>query len=95
MASIMKLPRPNYHVKTRQELARRESLKAHLRKPECPIRDSLHGGLSRVSSPLVDHPTAYGNFVIDKHMKAENTQKIYLSMRFLVSKSLIFRNINP
>ena len=95
MARIMKLPRPTYHVKTRREQAKRESLKAHMRKPECPIRDSLHGDPSRVSSPPSDHPTAYGNFVMDKHTKAENMQKRYLSTGFLVSKFLIFRNINP
>ena len=49
---IMKQPTLTYHIKTRQELTRRESLKSHMRKPECPIRDSLHGGLSRISSPL-------------------------------------------
>ena len=91
----MKRPRPTYHIKTRRELTRRESLKAHMRKPKCPIKDSLHGRPSRVSSPLADHPTAYKKFVMDKHTKAKNTQKIYLSVGFPVSKSLIFQNINP
>ena len=90
----MKRPRNIYHIKTRWELTRRESLKAHMRKPKCPIRDSLHGSPSCVSSPPVGHPTAYGKFVMDKHTKEENMQKRYLSAGFLVSKSLIFRNIN-
>ena len=91
----MKRPRPTYDIKIKRGLTRQENLKAHMRKPKCPIRDSLHGDSSRVSSPLTDHPTAYGKFVMDKHMKAENTQKRYLSAEFSVSKSLIFWNINP
>ena len=91
----MKGPRPTYHIKTRHELTIRESLKAHLRKPECPIIASLHGGLSRVSSPPTGHPTSYEKFIVDKHTKGENMQKRYLLVGFLVSKSLIFQNINP
>ena len=91
----MKRPRPTYHIKTKRELTKQESLKTHMRKPEYPIRDSLHGGPSRVSSPPVGHPIVSGKFVMDKHMKAENTQKRYLSAGFPVSKSLIFWNINP
>ena len=91
----MKQSRSTYHIKTRWELTRQENFKAHLRKPECHIRDSRHGGLSRVSSPLADHPTVYGKFVMDKHTKVKNKQKRYLSTGFPVSKSLIFQNINP
>ena len=91
----MKWPRPTYHIKKKRELTKQESLKAHMRKPEYPIRDSLHSGPSRVSSPPVGHPIVYGKFVMDKHTKVENMQKRYLSAGFLVSKSLIFRNINP
>ena len=69
----MEQPKPTYHI-----ITRRESLKAHLRKPGCPIKDSLHGDLSKVSSPSASHPIVYGKFVMDKHTKAENTQKIYL-----------------
>ena len=78
----MKLSRPTFHIKTRQELTRRESLKAHMRKLECLkahmrkleclIRDLLHGGPSRVSNPPTGHSTAYEKFVMDKHMKVEN-----------------------
>ena len=90
LAGIMKLSKPTYHIKTRQELAKRESLKAYVRKLYYPIKDSLHGGPSRVSSPPTGHPTAYGKFVMDKHTKAENTQKRYLLAGFPVFKSLIF-----
>ena len=82
-------------MKTKWELSRRESLKAHLRKRRCPVKDSFHGGSSRVSSPPTGHPTAYEKFVMDKHTKAENTQKIYLSVDFPIFKSLISRKINP
>ena len=51
LASIMKRPKPTYHIKTRRELIRWKSLNAHMRKPRCPIKDSLHGALSKVSSP--------------------------------------------
>ena len=95
-AHIMKRSKPTYCIKTRRELSRRESPKAHLRKSGCPVKDSLHNGASRVSSPTTGHPTAYGKFVIDKHTKAENKQKkIYVSVDFLISKSLISRKINP
>ena len=95
LASIMKQLRSTYHIKIKQELTIRESLKAHLRKQERPIIDSLHGGPSRVSSPPTGYPTAYGKFVMDKHMKAKNMQKRYLSVGFPVSKFVIFWNINP
>ena len=48
------------------------------------MKGSLHGGPFRVSSPSADHPTAYGKFVMDKYIKAENTLKRYLSADFLV-----------
>ena len=35
--------------------------------------------MSRILSPQVGHPIAYGKFVMDKCMKAENTQKIFIS----------------
>ena len=94
-ACIMKRSKLTYHIKTTLKLVRQESFKAHIRKPEGPIRDSLHSGPSKVSSPPADHPPTYRKFLMDKHTKTENTQKIYLSARFTVSKSLIFRNINP
>ena len=48
------------------------------------MKDSLHGSLSRVSIPLVGHPTAYRKFIMGKNIKVENTQKGYLSAYFLV-----------
>ena len=75
LAHIMKRPRPTYHIKTMQELTKRESFKAHLRKREGPIRDSLHGDPSRVSSPPAGHLTAYGKFVMDKNTRVENTKR--------------------
>ena len=92
---LSRVSNPPYHIKTRRELTRRESLKAHLRKSECYIRDSLHGGPSRVSNPLAGHTILYGKFVMDKHTKVENMQKIYLLAGFPVSKSPNFWNINP
>ena len=91
----MKRPKPTYRIKIKRELTRRESLKAYLRKIGCPVKDLLHGSLSRVSSPLTGHPTVYGKFVMDKHMKAKNTQTMYLSTDFPVSKFLIYRKVNP
>ena len=76
---IIEWPKLTYHIKTKQELTRWDSVKAHLRKPRCPIKDSLHGGPSRVLSPPADHPTAYRKFVMDKHMKVENTQKRFIN----------------
>ena len=40
------MAKAHYHIKTRRELTRRESLKGHLRKPGYPVKDSLHGGPS-------------------------------------------------
>ena len=94
LARIMKRLKPTYHIKTKWELTRQESLKAHMRKLGCPIKDSLHGGLSRVLSPPADHPTAHGKFVMVKHTKAENKQKRYLSADFLIFKSFISWKIN-
>ena len=68
----VKRPKPTYRIKTRREPSRRESLKAYLRKLGCLVKDSLHGGSSRISSPLVGHPTAYGMFVMD------NTKNIFI-----------------
>ena len=42
------------------------------------------GSLSRVLRPLAGRPSAYSKFVMDKWMKAGNTQKILLA-NFLVS----------
>ena len=72
----MKRPKLTYRINTKQELSKWESLKTHLRKLGSPVKDSLHGGPSRVSSPPVGHPTAYGKFVMNKHTKAENLKKI-------------------
>ena len=69
----MKRSKPTYRIKTKQKLFRRESLKTHLRKLGCSIKDSLHGNPSRVSSLPADYPTAYGKLVMDKHTKAEST----------------------
>ena len=80
---IMKRPKPTYRTKTRRELTRR-GLKTHLRKPWCPVKDSLHGGSSKVSSPLIGHRTAYGKFVMDNYINAKNTQKRYLLADFPV-----------
>ena len=52
-----------------RHIFRRESLKAHLRKSMCLVKDSFHGGLSRISSLTTDHPTAYGMFVMDNTKK--------------------------
>ena len=41
--------------------------------------DWLHGGPSRILSPLADHPTTYMKFVMDKYTKAKNTQKIFIN----------------
>ena len=71
-ARDVKRPKPTYHIKTRQELPRRESLKAHLRKPGYLVKDSLHGCQSKISSPLAVHPTAYEMFVMD------NTKNIFI-----------------
>ena len=90
----MKRPKPTYCIKTRRELTKRESLKAHMRKTGCPVKVSLHGGPLRVSSPPIGHTTAYGKSVMDKYMKAENTQKRYLSADFPVPKSLISHKVN-
>ena len=65
-----------------------------MRKTGCPVKDSLHGGPLRVSSPPIGHTTAYGKSVMDKYMKAENTQKRYLSADFPVLKSLISQKVN-
>ena len=46
------------------------------------MKGSLHGGPSRVSSHLDDHPTAYEKFVMHKYIKAKNTLKIYFSTDF-------------
>ena len=59
------------------------------------MKGSLHGGPSRVSSPPADHPTAYGKFVMDKHIKAENTLERYLSADLLVFFPLFPKKINP
>ena len=90
----MKQSKSTYCVKTRRVLSRQESLRSHLREPVCLFKDLLHGGPSRISSPITAHPTAYEKFVMDKHMKTENTQKIYLSVNDQVPKSLISRKIN-
>ena len=97
LGRIIKRPKPTYYIKTKPELTRRENIKAHLRKLECPIRDSLYGGLSRISTPPANHPTAYEKFVMDKHTKVEN---IYISgflsfqiTYFLEYQSLIKNNI--
>ena len=66
-----------------------------MRKPRCFLKDLLQGSPSRSLSLLAGHPIAYGKFVMDKYMKAENTQKRYLSADDLVSKSLISRKDNP
>ena len=71
-ACDVKRPKPTYRIKTRREISRRESLKAHLRKPGCLVKDSLHGGMSRISSPPIGHPIAYDMFVMD------NTKKIFI-----------------
>ena len=39
----------------------------------------LQGGPFRILSPLADHPTAYGKFVMDKYTKTENKQKIFIN----------------
>ena len=90
LACVVKRSKPTYRIKTRQTLFRQESLKARLRKPGCLLKDLLQDDSFRISSSLVGHPTIYGKFVIDMHMKAENMQKIYLSADFPVSKSLIY-----
>ena len=77
LARIMKRPKLTYHIKSRRELIRRKSLKAHMRKPECPNKDSFYGGPSRVSSPPASHPTVYVKFVMNKNTQAENAQKRY------------------
>ena len=64
-ARDVKRPKPTYCTKIRQELSRRESLKAHLRKSGCLVKDLLHGGPSRISSPPAGHPTTHGMFVMD------------------------------
>ena len=68
----VKRPNPIYLIKTGWELSRRENLKAHLKKLRCLVKDSLHSGPSRISSPLASYPTAYGKFVMD------NTKYIFI-----------------
>ena len=95
LARIMKRSKLTYCIKTKRELSKHESLKVHLRKSRCLVKDSLHGGSFKISNPSVGHPIAYEKFVMDKHTKVENTLKRYLSVDFSISKSLIFRKINP
>ena len=64
--------KPTYSSKIRWELSTWKSFKAHLKKPECLVNDSLHGGPSRISSPPAGHFTAYGMFVMD------NTNEIFI-----------------
>ena len=71
-ARDVKRPKPTYRIKTIRELSRRESLKTHLRKPGCLVKNLLHGSPSRISSPPVGHPTTYDMFVMD------NTKKIFI-----------------
>ena len=68
----VKQPKPTYCIKTKRELSRQESLKAHLKKPRCLVKDSLHGGPSRISSPLVGHLIVYGMFIMN------NTKNIFI-----------------
>ena len=85
----VKWSKPTYHIKTKRALSRRESLKACLKRSGCLLKDLLQDGPSRISSPPTGHPTTYEKFVMNKYMKVENTQKIYLSVDFLVFKSII------
>ena len=82
LARIMKRPKPIYRLKARQELTKQERLETRLRKPRCVVECSLHDNLSRFSSLPVGHPIAYGKFIMDKYIKAQNTLKRYLSANF-------------
>ena len=77
-ARDVKRPKPTYCIKTRRELSRRESLKAHLRKPGCLVKDLFHDGSFRILSPPVGHLTAYEKFIMDKYTKVENTRKVFI-----------------
>ena len=90
----MKRSNSVYRIKTKRVLSRQKSLKAYLRKPECFLKDSFRGGSSRILSFSAGHPTAYEKFIMNKHIKVENTQKRYLSADDPVSKSLISWKIN-
>ena len=41
--------------------------------------DQLQGGPSRILSLPASHPTEYEKFVMDKYIKAENTQKLFIN----------------
>ena len=71
-AHDVKRPKLTYRIKTRHELSRRKSLKPHLRKLGCLVKDLLHGGPSRILSLSTGNPTAYGMFVKD------NTKKVFI-----------------
>ena len=48
-----------------------------MRKIGCHIKESFHGGPSKILSPPADHPITYEKFVMDKNTKAKNMQKIF------------------
>ena len=50
-----------------------------MRKRGCHIKESLHGGPSKILIPPADHPITYEKFVMDKNTKAKNMQKIFIS----------------
>ena len=85
LARVVKWSKLAYSIKTRRVLFRQESHKASMRKPRCLLKDSLQGGMSMILNPTTGHPNAYEKFVMDKHMKAKNTQKRYLSVDDLVT----------
>ena len=58
-----------------KDIHRRGNSKACLRETRC-LRGQLQGNLSRVLSPSIGHPSAYGKFVMEKE---ENTQRIFIS----------------
>ena len=84
----MKRYKPIYGIKFRHKLTKPERLEirlsklrfpmkgslstTRLRKPMCPMKDSLYDDPFKVSNPSIDHSIIYEKFVMNKYIKMEN-----------------------
>ena len=75
LAHVVKRPMPTYHIKAREHHTDGRILK----KAKVFPMDWLQGGPFRILIPPTGYLTTYGKFFMDKYMKKENTQKIFIN----------------